>query len=310
MQEPIAEVFQIPAPVSVTIEIRDSVSELVPKKEEYVFRKELLSDLLAWHKGAAGDDPLYLTGPTGSGKSSLITQTAARLRIPLYVVSCHERMEIPELFGRFVVRDGQMNWVDGPLVAGLKDPEGAWVFLDEIDTIYPGTFVGLNAVLEGRRVSIPETGELLDPSKYGAKIIVAGNTAGNGDDTGIYQSTKRQNAASMGRFMVVNVGYPTSDEEIKVLSKSCPDVPEEIGGGMIKVANMVRELYQGGEIECVFCTRTLIRWANLCQFYKAKPGINPLVYALDRALGFRAEESSRNAMHELVQRVFGNGNGN
>ncbi|MCX5727698.1 MAG: AAA family ATPase [Nitrospirae bacterium] len=307
MQKPISEVFGINAPATVTVEVRDIQHNLIPRqKPEYIFRRELLSDLLAWVKGAAGNDPLYLTGPTGSGKSSIIEQTASRLGIPLYVVSCHERMEIPELFGRFVVKNGQMEWTDGPLVAGLKDPGGAWILLDEVDTLDPGTFTGLNGILEGRSIIIPETGETLDPLIYGARIVVAGNTAGNGDDTGIYQATKRQNAASMGRFMMVEVGYATPVEEKQVLSIACPDVPPIIGDNMVKVAGMVRDLYTAGEIEVVFCTRSLIRWAHLAQFYKAKPGINPLVYALDRALGFRAEETSRNALHELVQRVFGN----
>ena len=306
MQKAIMDVFGIPAPATITIEVRDQAHNLIPRqKPEYVFRKELLSDLLAWMKGAAGNDPLYLTGPTGSGKSSLVEQTASRLGIPLYVVSCHERMEIPEMFGRFVVRNGQMEWTDGPLVAGLKDPDGAWIFLDEVDTLDPGTFTGFNAISEGRSIMIPETGEVLDPLAHGARIIVAGNTAGNGDNTGIYQATKRQNAASMGRFMMVQVGYATPTEELEVLSKSCPDLPPVIGENMVKVAGMVRELYLSDEIEVVFCTRSLVRWAYLAQFYKSKPGIDPLVYALDRAIGFRAEEASRNALHELVQRVFG-----
>jgi cobaltochelatase CobS len=53
------------------------------------------------------------------------------------------------------------------------------------------------------------------------------------------------------------------------------------------------------------CTRTLVRWANLTTFYKAKPNIDPITYALDRAIGFRAETTSRQALHELCQRFFG-----
>ena len=180
---------------------------MIPRcNPDYVFRRELLSDILAWLKGAAGNDPLYVVGPTGSGKSSVITQIASRLNIPLYVVSCHERLEIPELFGRFVVRNGSMEWVDGPFISGLKDPYGAWILLDEADTLDPGAFVGLNAVNEGRTFIIPETGETIDPLRCGARVIFAGNTAGNGDATGLYQATKRQNLASMGRFMMLEVG--------------------------------------------------------------------------------------------------------
>ena len=208
MKKPITDLFGIQAPATITVEVRDNAQHpIIPRcNPDYVFRRELLSDILAWLKGAAGNDPLYVVGPTGSGKSSVITQIASRLNIPLYVVSCHERLEIPELFGRFVVRNGSMEWADGPFISGLKDPCGAWILLDEADTLDPGAFVGLNAVNEGRTFIIPETGETIDPLRCGARVIFAGNTAGNGDATGLYQATKRQNLASMGRFMMLEVG--------------------------------------------------------------------------------------------------------
>lgn len=306
-QKPITDIFNIQAPSSITIEVRDDmIHQMIPRIDPaYLFRKELLSDILAWNRGAAGDDPLYLTGPTGSGKSSIITQIAARLGIPLYVVSCHERMEIPELFGRYVVREGSMVWQDGPFITGLKEPGGAWILLDEADTLDPGTFIGLNALLEGRSIIIPETGEMIDPLSRGSRIIMAGNTAGNGDSTGLYQSTKRQNLASMGRFMILEVGYADPVEEIKILEKAIPNLPSIIRDKMIRIANEVRKLFVGGELEVTMCTRTLVRWANLTTFYKAKPNIDPITYALDRAIGFRAETTSRQALHELCQRFFG-----
>jgi cobaltochelatase CobS len=306
MQKPISEVFGIEAPSSITIEVREAGHPMVPAANpDYVFRKDLLSDILAWMRGASGVDPLYLVGPTGSGKSSLITQVASRLGLPLYVVSCHERMEIPELFGRYVVRNGAMTWEDGPFIQGLKDPAGAWILLDEADTLDPGTFIGLNALLEGRSIIIPETGEVVEPLRCGARIVFAGNTAGNGDASGLYQATKRQNLASMGRFMVLQVGYADPAEESKALEKAVPTIPEPIREKMVALAGEVRKLFVGGQIEVTMCTRSLVRWASLSSFFKAKPGINPLIYALDRALGFRAEEESRQALHELCQRIFG-----
>lgn len=306
MHKPISKVFGIEAPASITIEVRDAGHPMVPAANpDYVFRKDLLSDILAWMRGASGPDPLYLVGPTGSGKSSLITQVAAQLGIPLYVVSCHERMEIPELFGRYVVRSGTMTWEDGPFIRGLKDPAGAWILLDEADTLDPGTFIGLNALLEGRSIIIPETGEVVEPLHCGARIVFAGNTAGNGDASGLYQATKRQNLASMGRFMVLQVGYADPAEESKALEKAVPTIPEPIREKMVALAGEVRKLFVGGQIEVTMCTRSLVRWASLSSFFKAKPGINPLIYALDRALGFRAEEESRQALHELCQRIFG-----
>jgi len=306
MKKSVAEVFGLKdVPASIEVDVRDGGNEMVPvRNDSYLFRKDLLSDILAWVMGATAD-PLYFTGPTGCGKSSLVTQTAARLNIPLYVVSCHERMELPELYGRYVVKAGEMVWQDGPLIQGLKDSSAPWILLDEVDTLEPGTFMGLNALLEGRSIIIPETGEIITPQKFGAKIICAGNTSGGGDQTGFYQATKQQNLATMGRFMIIDVPYPSPEEEETIMESVVPQLPEIIRSKMIAVADDVRRLFQAGEIEVTICTRSLIRWGNLAYFYRGKPNCNVIEYSLDRAVGFRTAETSRHALHELVQRIFG-----
>ena len=312
MQKTISEVFGIPAPTSATIMVRDdtSASLHVPaRKLDYVFRKDVLSDFLAWIVGASGDDPIYFTGATGTGKSSIVEQVAAAIMQPLYVVSCHEGMEAPELMGRYVVDNGNMKWQDGPLIQGLKDPLGAWVLLDEIDTCRPGSAMVLNAILEGRRTIIPETGELLDPRQYGARIICAGNTAGSGDETGLHAGTNRQNLALIGRFMMVRLGYPEPEEETKIILSVAPGMPTQIAESMVKVANDIRGVYEKGETDIVFCTRSLMRWSRLFCFYRRKPGVDPLHYALDRAIGFKLATESQAGLHEMVQRVFGSSKG-
>ena len=64
--------------------------------------------------------------------------------------------------------------------------------------------------------------------------------------------------------------------------------------------------YSNNTIEVTFSTRTLLRWADLSLRYQplTKQGIQPVSYALDRALGFRATLETRAMLHELVQRIF------
>ena len=59
-------------------------------------------------------------------------------------------------------------------------------------------------------------------------------------------------------------------------------------------------------IEVTFSTRSLIRWADLTLRYQALAyqGIQPVAYALDRALAFRACRETRAMLHELAQRHF------
>ena len=59
-------------------------------------------------------------------------------------------------------------------------------------------------------------------------------------------------------------------------------------------------------IEVTLSTRTLIRWADLALKFQplANQGIEPLSYALDRALTFKATRSTRVMLNELVHRIF------
>lgn len=50
-------------------------------------------------------DPLYLYGPTGSGKTSLIKQLAARLNYPIFEVTGHARLEFADLCGHMKSND-------------------------------------------------------------------------------------------------------------------------------------------------------------------------------------------------------------
>jgi len=291
------------------IEVKEGNHPMVPKVKSYIFRPGAMSDLMAWF--LASKEPLLITGPTGSGKSSLVEQVAARLGQPLYTVPCHGQADTVDLFGRYVVRNGSMEWADGPLLAGIKDPAGAWVLLEEYDTLPPGVFVSLNALLEGRRFILPETGELVDPAANGARIICTGNTTGVDDTGGEYAGVLRQNQATMGRFVVMEVGYASPPEEEEVLIKHFPMFSRERIKVMTRVATLVRERYITGDMPVVFCTRTLLRWVYLTEFFKKKEGIggddwtSPLHHALDRAVGFKYNPTVREALHEIVQRVCG-----
>lgn len=270
----------------------------------YHFRKQTLSDLLAWHM-LGGTEGLYLTGPTGSGKSTLILQTAARLNVPVQRVTAHSRLETPELVGHYTVVNGSMSFVDGPLTVALR--EGHWFLLDEIDLLDPATAAGLNGIVEGAPLVIPEKGGDIIAPAAGFAFIATGNTAGFGDRTGFYQGTLRQNMAFLDRFWMVEIDYPEAGQEEAILGQLVPTVPEEIRKGMVNFAGEVRKLFLGGQIEVTLSTRTLIRWAKLAEFFRpmAAQGKNPLHHALERALSFRAEPESRSALAEIAQRIFG-----
>lgn len=283
-----------------------------PIHPEYRFRASLLSDVLCWHRGiAAGQhhDGLWLTGPMGAGKSSLIVETAARLNLNVIQVNGQRRLEIADLLGHLTAIGGDVLYQDGPLTLAAR--MGGWLLINEADLIDPGELAGLNTVLDGGPLVLAENGgEVVTPAA-GFGLICTANTVGLGDSGGLYAGTQRMNAALLDRFWVVEVSYPEPAEEQAILARAVPGLPGEIVTQMVEVANEVRRLFVGGEdadtvsVEITFSTRTLVRWAYLAQQFRSAP--EPLHHALKRALTHRAEPETAQAIHGIVQRLFGQG---
>lgn len=307
---PLADAFglNVPETVTITMNNHNPKHPLVPKADpNYVFRSSNVSDLCTFLQ-LEGETFMYLYGPTGCGKSSLIIEAAARLGIPLYVVTGHSRMETPELIGTYKLnKDGGMDWIPGPVTAAAL--EDCWVLVDEIDLLDPAAVAGLNGITEGRSYVVPETGQQIVPGPN-FRIFATGNTSGSGDKTGLYQGTLQQNLAFMDRAFTAEFSYPDADVEVGILEKVAPSMLQEFRERMVKFANEIREQFVNGQIEVTLSTRTLVRWARTASFYKAawanaKGAPEPMLHAFDRSLGFRAEKESRQALHEVYQRHFG-----
>jgi cobaltochelatase CobS len=273
----------------------------------YIFH-EHSRDLVVWFLGP--NEPLYVFGPCGCGKTSCIKQLAAKLNYPVFEVTGHSRLEFPELIGHHVVRNGNMEFEYGPLALAMR--YGGLFLCNEIDLLEPSTAAGLNGILDGQPLCVPENGgELIAPHPL-FRFAATANTNGGSDETGLYQGALRQNTAFMDRFRLCEVGYPKPEAEEQLLAKTVGQLPEPLRKKMVEYAGEVRRLFMGekedinGGIEITFSTRTLLRWADLTVRYQplSRQGIQPVSHALDRALGFRACKATRAMLHELVQRVF------
>ncbi len=238
----IAQTFGVNAPKGLTIEgFADDGHPQIPVLTPYVFRQGL-SSVLAFLRQAGGD-AFLLTGPTGSGKTSLICQVAARLYWPVQSVACHGRLELSDLVGQFVLIDGSTRFVHGPLAIAMR--EGHLLILNEIDLVDPAELAGLNDVIEGQPLVIAQNGgEVIRPNPT-FRVFATGNSAGAGDPTGLYQGVLRQNLALLDRFRVLQVGYLPPDVELGVLETAAPSLPREVATLMITVANEVRRLFLG-----------------------------------------------------------------
>ncbi|PMP14108.1 ATPase [Vibrio breoganii] len=272
---------------------------------EYVFRRETLRDVINFIDCSFGDG-LLVTGPTGSGKTSLIEQVCARLCYPVQSFNCGGSTEFMDLVGQWIMVKGDTIWMDGCLTKAMK--EGHILILNEIDLMDPAELANMNAILEGSPLVISQLdGEIIAPHPN-FRVVATSNSNGSGSD-GMYVGVQRLNLAFMDRFNIIKVDYADSEIEAQILEKIAPTIPKKIRENMIDLANKVRKVFKGDEeanveLSVTFSTRTLIRWAIQTQRNK---GANcPLSYALDRALLNRcSEEEEREAIQTWAIGLFG-----
>ncbi len=196
--------------------------------------------------------PLLLKGPTGCGKTRFIEHMAARSGRRLYTVACHDDLSAADLIGRYLLRGGETEWVDGPLTRAVR--EGAICYLDEVVEARKDVTVVLHPLTDNRRtLMIDRTGEeLVAPPGF---MLIASYNPG-------YQNVlKRMKPSTRQRFLAITFGFPDPDTEISV-------VAQESGLDVGRVAPLVRlgghiRNLSGMDLEEGVSTRLLIYAATL-----------------------------------------------
>ena len=279
----------------------------------YVFRRELMRELIGFLSDPGGD-AFYLVGPTGSGKTSGVTEVLSRLNWPCQQTTAHGRLEMSDLIGQFKLVSNnpgeppEMEFVYGVLPTAMK--YGHVLLINEMDYSDPSEISGLNDVIEGRPLVILEHGgEIIKPHPM-FRLIATGNSAGGGDDSGLYRGVLAQNIAFMDRFRVSTVGYMDPASEETILENKVPKMPTKLRQVLVEVANAIRIQFLGesgtgadGNLSITMTTRTLARWAKLAFDFRQHPA--PLKYALGLAMTNRAEPSEKVAIEKIAAGILG-----
>lgn len=288
---------------------RKEVGIYAPIVKDYAFRKQELQDLLLFLNESEGDG-YWISGPTGSGKTSLVEQVAARLNWPIWSATGYETFEASQMIGQFkLISEAPgvppvMQWIDGPLVLAMK--EGGIFLINEIDLIRPDQLSKINDLLEGKHLWIEETGEKVEPHPM-FRFIATANSNGGGDDSGLYAGIQSQNIASMDRYMAGYVDYMDAAEEKALLGRKFPMLPEEMIDLMVQLANSVRDAFKGvsseAKVSISMSTRTLLRWAKCLTVVADHP--QQYTRSLDIALLRRARPEEADAIHKMGEAIFG-----
>lgn len=93
--------------------------------------------------------PVMLKGPTGCGKTRFVEYMALLLKSPLITVACHEDLFASDLIGRFLLKNEETVWIDGPLTRAFRI--GAICYMDEIVEARKDTTVVIHPLTDNRR---------------------------------------------------------------------------------------------------------------------------------------------------------------
>jgi cobaltochelatase CobS len=251
-----------PLPKDMNISGYDTPNEHTPSVDpNYVFPNEETKMVLL---GVENKDTMLLVGNTGTGKSSLIEQVAARLNYGVIKVSFDGMVTRSDLLGEWVVLNGNMEFMYGALPRAFQE-EGTILLLDEWDAQNEEAAFVLQRPLqrEDRSLMLLETNELI--KMHPDNVIAAtANTAGQGDDRGLYsQSTRIQNYAQINRFsLTIRLEYLEEKYESKILNNTFPDLESVEVKGMVKAVNAIRDGFSNGEVSVPLSTRDILNWAE------------------------------------------------
>lgn len=196
--------------------------------------------------------PVLLKGPTGCGKTRFLEHMAWRLSRPLVTIACHEDLTASDLVGRYLLRDNQTIWQDGPLSLAVK--YGAICYLDEAVEARKDTTVVIHPLTDNRRILPQEKRGLLLESHPDFLIVMSYNPG--------YQSVMKDlKHSTRQRFLAIDFTYPPGREERNIIMEEGL-VDKETAGCLVKLGEMVRNLRQHGLEEGV-STRLLVYAARL-----------------------------------------------
>ncbi|NQU44964.1 CbbQ/NirQ/NorQ/GpvN family protein [bacterium] len=259
--------------------IKDRPNYIAQDNEETIFRAAFESRI-----------PLIIKGPTGCGKTRFIEYMAWRLGLPLVTVSCHEDLTAADLVGRFLFKDDQTVWQDGPLTLAVR--HGGICYLDEIVEARKDTTVIIHSLTDDRRLLyLDKTGEVI-PAHPDFMMVLSYNPGYQSIIKDLKQSTKQ-------RFGSLNFEHPGIETEA-VIIRSESGLDAETSSRLAEMGTKIREL-KGYGLDEGASSRLLVYAARLIRH--GLPPVEACATAISRTL--TEEPEVLESIRHIVNLYFG-----
>ena len=279
-------------------------NEYVPEiDKDYKFDRDTTLAILS---GFAFNKRVLIQGYHGTGKSTHIEQTAARLNWPCIRVNLDSHISRIDLIGKdaIEIKDNKQitEFKEGILPWSIQNPV-ALVF-DEYDAGRPDVMFVIQRILESDgSFTLLDKNKVIKQNKF-FRLFSTTNTVGLGDTSGLYPGTQQINQGQMDRWNIVTtLNYLDFDKELEIISAKNKNLNNAKGkekiSNMIKVASLTRKGFVAGDISSVMSPRTILHWAENLEIFK------DIGYAFRVTFLNKCDDLEKTIIAEYYQRCFG-----
>lgn len=240
--------------------------------------------------------PVFITGMSGNGKTSMVEQVCARLNREMIRVNISIETDEDDLIGGATLVDGNVVYREGPVLTAMR--RGAVLLLDEVDR-GSNKLMCLQSVLEGKAYLNKKTGEVVKPAK-GFTVVATANTKGRGTEDGKFIAAQILDEAFLERFSItVEQEYANTNTEKKIIMNYMDKynvVDEDFATKLVGWADIIRRTFAEGGVDEIISTRRLV------DVVKTFSKFNDRTKAIELCTN-RFDEETKNAFRELYVKL-------
>lgn len=272
-----------------------TVDNLVPERDKNFVSFGFYKDLRKIIHGKMFY-PVFVTGLSGNGKTTMVEQVCADLGRECLRVNISIETDEDDLIGGNTLVDGNIVYREGPVLTAMK--RGAILLIDECDR-GSNKLMCLQAIMEGKSYFNKKTGEVVHPAP-GFNIIATANTKGKGADDGRFIAAQIIDDAFLERFAItVEQDFPDLKIEKKILKNKMTELEcldEEYIDRLTSWAEIIRKTFEEGGVDELISTRRLIHIVKAYAMFKDR------VKAIELCVN-RFDAETKSAFLDLYSKV-------